>query len=542
MPQSNAADRSSDTYTCQRCHNALLLDPSVANITPAQYSSITSALPSPASSSGISSFEKLAALPPSSRPASKIWSDANVSTPGAGPSRQASAAGSRSVAESFILLSESALYPSPTYQAPSPSAVGVTPPHQQHLAAHLHSVISSNTPISHPLCTECTTLMTGEFQKKAEDLGRERDAYIGFEQGILRNRERVRSHGNMKSREGKGKSKGEKGLGAEDVEGTDQEWEKLMRRKRELEDEEEKLKMLLEEKEGILDEVREEEKKVKAEEEEVERQENEFLLSHAALSTHLAHLNSTLNTAQTHLLLSRSLLSHLESTNVYNDAFQIGHVPLSPSTSSGITVGTINGLRLGGRPVVEWEEINAAWGLVALCLDRVADKVGCVFETYKIVPLGSFSRVEELPPSKSSYELYASSDISPARLLQNRRFNHAMVALLDCLRQLIEHGKREGKGWAMGNIEIYKDKISNHSIRLPGISSMPLALPSMSVMGFGGASPAASSAAGKDKSQPSTDATAEEGWTRACRTVLGVLKRILVVESEADRGVGGAGA
>lgn len=82
------------------------------------------------------------------------------------------------------------------------------------------------------------------------------------------------------------------------------------------------------------------------------------------------------------------MLRHLESTNVYNDAFQIGHVPLQPdgkpqshTPSGSITVGTINGLRLGGRPVVEWDEINAAWGLVALCIDRIAVKVGCTFST-----------------------------------------------------------------------------------------------------------------------------------------------------------------
>lgn len=120
---------------------------------------------------------------------------------------------------------------------------------------------------------------------------------------------------------------------------------------------------------------------------------------------------------------------------------------------------------------MEWDEINAAWGLAALCLHRIAEKVGCVFETlvhcvpgrcynrlwcifsYKIVPLGSYSRVEELPPSKSTYELYASSDMTPARLLQNRRFNHAMVAFLECLRQLLEFGKKHGKQWAQANIE-----------------------------------------------------------------------------------------
>lgn len=102
------------------------------------------------------------------------------------------------------------------------------------------------------------------------------------------------------------------------------------------------------------------------------------------MSTELRHLDETLQSAMTRLLLSQSLLAHLESTNVYNDAFQIGHVPLDPSPSTGVkgglTVGTINGLRLGGRPIVEWDEINAAWGLVALCIDRIAVKVGCTFQ------------------------------------------------------------------------------------------------------------------------------------------------------------------
>lgn len=65
---------------------------------------------------------------------------------------------------------------------------------------------------------------------------------------------------------------------------------------------------------------------------------------------------------------------------MYNDAFQIGHAPLASEAGRSITVGTINGLRLGGRPSVDWDEINAAWGLVALCIDRLAAKVGYTFE------------------------------------------------------------------------------------------------------------------------------------------------------------------
>lgn len=58
------------------------------------------------------------------------------------------------------------------------------------------------------------------------------------------------------------------------------------------------------------------------------------------------------------------------------------------------------------------------------------------------------------------------------------------------------------------------------------------ALPSMSVMGFGTSSTSAKDT--KDRNDRDTG-TGEEQWTRACRAVLAVLKRMLVVESEADR-------
>ncbi|KAL0252559.1 hypothetical protein I308_101951 [Cryptococcus tetragattii IND107] len=520
---------------CQRCNQPIQLDPSLSEITPAQYSLIVSSLPpaSPSTSSSPSTSldlkHKLSDLPPFTREAAKIWRDANDPPLSGDSSIQT---GLRSVAESFILLSDSALHPTPS-KVPGKSL----PPHDLDLSTQLHQILSSNTPVSHPLCTECTALLTAEFQRMAEELGKERDAYIRFEQAIRKNKELLET---AESSRKTAKTRHVGGLAKYDVEGTEEEWDALRKKKEELELEEERLKLLLESTEKELEVALEEERLVELEAKMVEQEENEFLSSHSALSIHLAQLASTLNTANTSLLLSRSLLAHLESTNVYNDAFHIGHVPLLPLASSSITVGTINGLRLGGRPVVEWDEINAAWGLAALCLHRIAEKVGCVFETYRIVPLGSYSRVEELPPSKSTYELYASSDMTPARLLQNRRFNHAMVAFLECLRQLLEFGRKHGKQWAQANIDICKDKISNHSIRLPGISSMPLGLPSMAIMGLAGNGPNhpnPNGSNGKSQSGSSTgDSTAEEGWTRACRTVLGVLKRVLIMESETDRG------
>ena len=48
---------------------------------------------------------------------------------------------------------------------------------------------------------------------------------------------------------------------------------------------------------------------------------------------------------------------------------------------------------------------------------------------------------------------YASSEMTPGRLLQNRRFNYALVAILDLLRQLVEFGRDKDRGWGVGNIE-----------------------------------------------------------------------------------------
>jgi beclin 1 len=83
-------------------------------------------------------------------------------------------------------------------------------------------------------------------------------------------------------------------------------------------------------------------------------------------------------------------LEKLERTNVYNDAFCIGH--------DGV-FGTINGLRLGRVPSVpvcrpltsvidvcsmnfqvEWAEINAAWGQTLLLLYTIARKMDFSFE------------------------------------------------------------------------------------------------------------------------------------------------------------------
>jgi beclin 1 len=60
----------------------------------------------------------------------------------------------------------------------------------------------------------------------------------------------------------------------------------------------------------------------------------------------------------------------------------------------------------------------------------------------------------------------------------------------------------------------------------------------MSLMGLGPAASSPSANTGTGSSNRSEGGAGEEGWTRACRAVLQVLKRILVVESgEGERGI-----
>jgi beclin 1 len=108
-------------------------------------------------------------------------------------------------------------------------------------------------------------MIQAELQKELEEISRERDAYIHFEKGILRNREDIK---------GKRRQSVE-GLGEHDLEGDEDEWQDLTKRVTELEDEEVKLRKVLAERERELEQRRKEEQEIADEEREVDRLETE---------------------------------------------------------------------------------------------------------------------------------------------------------------------------------------------------------------------------------------------------------------------------
>ncbi|KAI8900643.1 autophagy protein Apg6-domain-containing protein [Globomyces pollinis-pini] len=166
---------------------------------------------------------------------------------------------------------------------------------------------------------------------------------------------------------------------------------------------------------------------------------------------------------------AHSRLDTLAKTNVFNDAFRIWH----------------DGLRLGRLPnkMVEWPEINAAIGqgisyqntkpkvihssestIVALLLDTIANRIPFTFKQYQIIPCGSFSKIQKLDGDKSTHELYGSSDLT-GLLFWNRRFDTALVALLQCLHQLGDHAESLDPRYKLP-YRIHKDRIGDCSIRM----------------------------------------------------------------------------
>lgn len=120
---------------------------------------------------------------------------------------------------------------------------------------------------------------------------------------------------------------------------------------------------------------------------------------------------------------------------------------------------------------VEWPEINAAWGQTLLLLSTVAEKIKFTFEGYRLKPMGSASRIEKVEihhgeqTRVSSHELFSSGDLPIARMFAHRKFDAAMVAFLDCLRQMGEYVESQDSNIKMP-YNINKDKIGDACIRI----------------------------------------------------------------------------
>ncbi|KAL4872276.1 hypothetical protein BDV12DRAFT_183221 [Aspergillus spectabilis] len=332
--------------------------------------------------------------------------------------------------------------------------------------SRLFEIISSRSDIDHPICTECTEMLVEGLQQRLVEATKERDAYITF----LRN-----LNSSVPTQE--------------ETEAAEQSLKET------LEAEEAafaELVALEKEKAGLDEEIaqlEEESRQLDSEEEKFWRDRNAFSLVLADFQNE----RDALNMKYDH---DSRQLERLQRTNVYNDAFCIGH--------DGY-FGTINSLRLGRltNPSVEWPEINAAWGQTALLLATIAEKLNFQFQGYRIKPMGSMSRIDkfEYPrpspaqstvdggsatlsaaPKITTLDLFSSGDLPLHIPWLHRRFDAGMVAFLDCLRQLgefvqntpttVRSNRRDQDGAVVSGLKlklpypIKRDKIGDASIKL----------------------------------------------------------------------------
>ncbi|KIY44399.1 autophagy protein 6, partial [Fistulina hepatica ATCC 64428] len=303
--------------------------------------------------------------------------------------------------------------------------------HHLQSTTRLFHLLSTCTDIDHPLCSECTQILLSSLQRQLDETKKERDGYLAYEKEIKKERDKE-AHGPSR--------------------------EEIERRILKLQEEEQTAIQQLQQAECEREELDEELTVLEQEEQELANEEAEFWRIHNDQVLAAEQQIEQLATIRAAYAADSATLDKLERTNVYNDAFCIGH--------DGF-FGTINGLRLGRMPGIniEWAEINAAWGQALLLLYTIGRKLDFTFENYRLVPMGSFSRIERTVGDKASYELYGSGDLHFARLLHNRRFDLGMVSFLDCLKQLMEYIKSQDPNVEFHH-EIVKDKIGDVSVKL----------------------------------------------------------------------------
>lgn len=208
----------------------------------------------------------------------------------------------------------------------------------------------------------------------------------------------------------------------------DEDLEALQDELRELKKEEAVLEAQLGEIESVAKRTKEILKGYEEEGEMLEKTEKKHWNEYFQMKHQLLLTEDSERSVDNQLLYAEARLNKLTNTNVFNTTFHIWH--------SG-HFGTINSFRLGRLPKepVEWLEINAAWGQTVLLLHSLASKIKLTFERYRLVPYGNHSYIVPLDNKTKDLPLYCLGGI---KYVLDHRFDHAMVAFLDCLQQFKE--------------------------------------------------------------------------------------------------------
>lgn len=274
------------------------------------------------------------------------------------------------------------------------------------VTSELFDVLSGQADVDHPLCEECTDrlLTTLDTQyRMAEDECRD---YKNFLE-TLQNRDTA-------------------GGQVTTTEDLDKELQ-------ELQAEEQRLLQELRDVDSSNAELEKSLEAARNAEQMLKERHTEQLREYNTCKRQIIELEDAQRSVDNQIRYAEAQLEKLKKTNAFNAAFHIWH--------NG-PFGTINGFRLGRLPSVqvEWSEINAAWGQAVLLLNALARKTGLQFRRYRLIPYGSQSYIEDLDDAAKELPLHAAGGMR--FLWDYNKFDHAMVAYLDCLQQFQDHVER----------------------------------------------------------------------------------------------------
>lgn len=302
-------------------------------------------------------------------------------------------------------------------------------------------ILLTNLDVTHPMCTDCSDLLTENYKMKFDQSQREADYYLTFLK-------------KLKAREAALESQGVAAKELRDDDLSDitaveqkklQELENLEQQNRELE---QQLRDLNEQLERETAKVRE-----------VYDLKNELDLS-------LQEKEDELELAKALYQMQLNQLDELRKFNVYLRLFNILFEEKA---------GRINGFRLGYK--VPWPECNVALGQVLLLLSFLMKRLAITIPDYKLVPLGSKSYIVKLGPadaehgnkprSSSVHYLYSSNEFTLGKLFNFNKLDVSMLALLDILAQfekkLIELDAELSFPY---EISLRRETVGNKSIRV----------------------------------------------------------------------------
>lgn len=270
------------------------------------------------------------------------------------------------------------------------------------ITSALFDIMSDQSDVDHPLCEECTDNLLDQMDQQLRTAEDECKEYRDFLERL------------------------DMGNEEDDCETLQADLLKLQAEEAELES---KL-YEMEEKEKTMKEVL---KDCENEYESLQREEDKSWHEYCRTKRQLLLSEDNQRSVNNQLKYAQIQLDKLTKTNVFNATFHIWH--------NG-HFGTINNFRLGRLPnvPVEWPEINAAWGQTVLLLHSLAKKIDLTFERFRLVPYGNQSYLESLDNKSKELPLYCFGGI---RYMLDNKFDHAMVAFLDCLQQFkdkVEYG------------------------------------------------------------------------------------------------------